>query len=78
MMTKRVVRVPIPSPPWSSEKTEAFADSLENQIQPVNYLLVQAVVEIVDVVLKSYFSTPASEINLANHYDVHKASVVSR
>jgi hypothetical protein len=44
-LTKRVIRVPTPSPPFlvpgglalsDSEKAEALADSLEAQFQPVN------------------------------------------
>ena len=69
-MAKRVMRVPTPSPPLvnpggialsDSEKSEAFADTLETQFQPVTDPSVSAVIEMVDVALRSYFQTPASE-----------------
>ena len=69
-MTKRVMRVPTPSPPLvttggialsDSEKAEALADSLEGQFQPVTVPSVSAVIEMVDVALESYLQTPASE-----------------
>jgi hypothetical protein len=56
-ITKRVMRVPTPSPPIvvpgglvlsDPEKTEALADSLEAQFQPVNDPSDPAVVEIID------------------------------
>ena len=51
-----VMRIPTPSPPGHtrdltlsySEKTEALADSLEAQFQPVNDPSVPAVIEMVD------------------------------
>jgi hypothetical protein len=60
-MTKRVKRVPTPSPPGhprgivhtDSEKSEAFADNLEAQFQPVTDHSVPAVIETVDVGLRS-------------------------
>jgi hypothetical protein len=56
-----------------SEKAEALANSLETQFQPVTNPLVLAVIEMVDVALKSYFLTPASEPKLTNPNEVHEA-----
>ena len=59
-MTKRVMRVPTPSPPFittrgialsDSEKSEALADSLQAQFQPVTVPSFPAVIEMVDVAL---------------------------
>jgi len=81
-MTKRVMRVPTPSPPLftpggialsDSEKAEALAESLKTQFQPVTDPSVPAVIEMVDVVLSSYFLTPAGEPKLNNPDDVHEA-----
>jgi hypothetical protein len=56
IMTKRMMRVPTPSPPLvttsgiarsDSEKAEALADSLERQFQPVADPSVPAVIEMV-------------------------------
>jgi len=44
-----------------SEKAEALADSLQTQFQPVTDTLVPALIEMVDVVLRSYFLTPTSK-----------------
>ena len=55
-----------------SEKAEALADTLETQFQPVADPSVPAV-EMVDVALRSYFQTPASEPKLTNPDEVHKA-----
>jgi len=55
------------------EKAEALADTLETQIQPVADLSVPAVIEIVDVALRSYFLTTASELKLTNPDEVHEA-----
>jgi hypothetical protein len=69
-MTKRVMRVPTPSSPLvtpggialsESERTEALADSLETQFQPVTDPSVPAVIGMVDLALMSHFMTPASE-----------------
>ena len=49
--------------PSDSEKAEALADNLETQFLPVLETSVPAVIEIVDVELKSYFSSPASKPN---------------
>jgi hypothetical protein len=81
-VTKRVMRVPIPSPPLvtpggialsDSEKAEALADSLETQFQPVTNPSVQAVIEMVDVALRSYFLTPSSEPKLTTPEEVQEA-----
>jgi len=55
-----------------SEKAEAIADSLETQFQPVTDSSVPAV-EMVDVALRSYILTPASDHKLINPYKVHEA-----
>ena len=52
--------------PWGialsdSKKAEALADNLEAQFQTVTDTSVPAVIEMVDVVLRSYIMTPASE-----------------
>ena len=69
-MTKRVMRVPTPSPPLVtqgglalsvSEKAEALADSLEAQFQPINYPSDPAVIEMVGEALLAYSYEPASE-----------------
>jgi len=44
-----------------SEKAEALSDNLESQFQPVTDPSVPAVIEKVDVALRSYLKTPASE-----------------
>jgi len=80
-MAKRVMRVPTPSPSGhpggialsDSEKTEALANTLETQFQPVAGHSVPAVIEMADVALRSYFQTPASEPKLTNPDEVHEA-----
>jgi hypothetical protein len=81
-MTKRVMRVPTPSPLLvtpgdialsDSEKAEALAHSLETQFQPVTDRSVPAVIEMVDVALRSHFKTPASEPKLTNPEEVQEA-----
>jgi hypothetical protein len=81
-MTKRVMRVPTPSPPLvtprgiavsDSKKAEALADTLETQFQPVADPSFPAVIEMVDVALKSYFQAPASEPKLTTPDEVHEA-----
>ena len=61
-MTKRVMRVPTPPPPLvtpggialsDSEKAVALTDNLEAHFQPVTDPLVPAVIETVDVALRS-------------------------
>jgi hypothetical protein len=49
-----------------SEKAEAPADNLEAQFQPVNDPSAPAVIEMVNMALRFYFLTPASEPNLTN------------
>jgi hypothetical protein len=81
-MTKRVMRVPIPSPllvtqVWlalsDSEKAEALADSLEAQFQPVNDPSDPAVIETVGEALQAYSYAPASEPKLTNPTEVQNA-----
>jgi hypothetical protein len=81
--TKRVLSVPTPPPPppvtpagialSDSEKAEALADSLETQFQPVPDPSVPAVIEMVDVALRSYFMTPASEPKLTTPDEFQEA-----
>jgi hypothetical protein len=49
-----------------SEKAEAFADNLESQFQPVTDPSVPAVIETVNVGLRSYIRVPDSEPKLTN------------
>jgi hypothetical protein len=81
-MTKRVMRVPTPSPPLVTpggialsdpEKAEALADNLETQFQPVTDPSVPAVIEAVNAGLGSYFMAPASEPKLTNPEEVQEA-----
>ena len=81
-MTKRVMRVPTPSPALvtsggialsDSEKAKPLANSLEAQFQPVTVPSVPAVIEMVDVVLESYLQTPASERKLTNPEEFREA-----
>ena len=44
-----------------SEKAEALADNLETQFQPMTDPSAPAVIEMVDVALRSYLLSPASE-----------------
>jgi len=72
--------------PWSprgnrfsdSEKAEALGDTLETQFQSVADPAVPAIIEMVDVALRSYFQTPASEPKLTNPDEVKKPLGVSR
>jgi hypothetical protein len=48
------------------QKAEAITDSLEVQFQPVTFPSVPAVTEMVEVALRSYFLTHASEPKLTN------------
>jgi hypothetical protein len=81
-MTKWAIRVPTPSPPLvtpgrialsDSEKAEALADNLETQFQPLTNPSVPEVIEMVDVALRSYFLTPASEPKITTPDEVHEA-----
>jgi hypothetical protein len=56
-----------------SEKAESLADNPDTQIQPVTDPSVQAVIEMVDMALRSYFMSPASEPNLNNHEKLQEA-----
>jgi hypothetical protein len=56
-----------------SERAEALADSLETQFQLVTDPSVPAVIEIVDLALRSHFMTPASEPKLTNPEEVREA-----
>jgi hypothetical protein len=81
-MTKRVMRVHNPSPPLvtpggiavsDSEKAEAFADNLETQFQLVTNPSDPAVIEMVDVALRSYFLAPARKPKLTTPEEVQEA-----
>ena len=84
-MTKRVMRVPTLSetPPYESspggivlsdaEKAVGLADKLEAQFQPMTDPSVPAVIETVDMALRSYFLSPSSEPHLTNPDEVHEA-----
>jgi len=56
-----------------SEKAEALADNLETQFQPVTDPSAQAVIETVDLGLRSYLMAPASEPKLTNPEEVQEA-----
>jgi hypothetical protein len=56
-----------------SEKAEAHAVNLETQFQPVTVPSVPAVIEIVNVGLRSYFRAPANEPKLTNPEEVQEA-----
>ena len=56
-----------------SEKAEALADNLETQFQLVTDPSVPAVIEMVDVALRSYFMTPASEPKLTKPEEIQEA-----
>ena len=81
-MTKRVMRVPTPSPTLGtpvgialsdSGKAEALADNLECHFLPVTDPSVPAVIDTVDVALVSYFVFPDSETQLTTPDEVHEA-----
>jgi len=55
------------------QESQALADSPETQFQPVTDPSVPAVMEMVDLALRSYFLTPASDSKLANPDEVHEA-----
>jgi hypothetical protein len=56
-----------------SDKAEALDDSLETHFRPVTDLAVPAFIEMVDVALRTYFLTPASENNLTTPDEVQEA-----
>jgi hypothetical protein len=67
--TRRMMRVPTPSPPLlvpgrltlsDSKKAEALADSLEAQFQPVSDPSSPAVIEVVNEAMRAYEYAPAS------------------
>jgi hypothetical protein len=79
--TKRVMRVPTASPPWSLQE-ETLSRILRKPkplptiwklFQPVTDPSVPAVIEKVDVGLRSYFMAPASEPNLTKPEEVQEA-----
>ena len=81
-MTKRVMRVFTPSPLLvtlgrialsGSENAKVLADNLETQFQPVTDPSVPVVIEMVDVALRSYFLTHASEPKLTNPGEVQES-----
>jgi len=55
------------------EKAEALADNLETQFQPVTDPSFPAVIETVEVALRYYFLSPASEPQLTTPDEVHEA-----
>jgi hypothetical protein len=55
-----------------SEKPETLTDNLGIQFQPVTDPSVPTVIELVDVLLKSNFMTPAKEPKLTNSEEVRK------
>ena len=74
-VTKRVMRVPTLSPPWSprwNRSVEALADNLDTQFQPVTDPSVPAVIEMVDVELGSYFLADVSKHKLTNPEEVQE------
>jgi hypothetical protein len=81
-MTRRVMRIPTPSPPVvtpggtdlsDSEKAKVLADSLESQIQTVNDPSDPAVIENVAEPLQAYSYAPASQPKLTNPMEVQDA-----
>jgi hypothetical protein len=81
-MTRRVMRIPTPSPPLvtpggtalsDSEKAEALADGLESQFQPVNDPSDPTVIEKITQALQAYSYAPASEPKLTNPKEVQDA-----
>jgi hypothetical protein len=81
-MTKRVMRVPTPSPPLQvpgglvlsdSKNAKALADSLEAQYQPVNDPSDPAVTERVNEAMRAYEYAPASEPKLTSPSEVLQA-----
>jgi hypothetical protein len=84
-MTKRVMRVPIPSPPSplqvpgglslsDSEKAEALADNLEARFQPVDDQSDPAFTEMVDEAMSAYQYAPASEPILTTPSEILQAT----
>jgi hypothetical protein len=78
-LTRRVMRVPTPSPSLlvpgglalsDFEKAEALAKSLEAQFQPVNDPSSPAVIEVVNEAMHAYEYAPASEPKLTSRLEV--------
>jgi hypothetical protein len=78
-MTRRVLRVPTPSPPLVTpggialsdpEKTEALADSLESQFQPENDPSDATIIQKITEALPAYCYAPASEPQITNSMDI--------
>ena len=81
-ITKKLMRLPTPSPPLvtpggfavsHSKNAEALADNLETQLQPVIDPSFLAFIEMVDVALRSYFLSPSSEPQLSTPDEVLEA-----
>ena len=81
-MTKRVIRIPTPSPPLitpggfahlDSEKAESLADNLETQFQLVTDASFPPVIEMVDLRLRSYLMEPASEHKITNPKEIQES-----
>jgi hypothetical protein len=81
-LTKKVMRVPTPSPPLlvpgglalsDSEKAEALADSLEAHFQPVKDPLSPAGTEALDEVMRAYKYATASDPKLTSPSEVQGA-----
>ena len=61
-----------------SEKAETLSDNLGTQFQPVTETSAPAVIEMVDVALKSYFLIPASRPHVTIPDQVHAGMKVSK
>ena len=81
-MTRRVMRIPVASPPLvtpggtalsDSEKAEALADSPETQLQPVDDPSDPAVIEVVSEAMRAYSFAPANEPKLTSPMEVQDA-----
>jgi len=81
-MTRRVMRIPTPSPTLvtpgglalsDSETAEALGDSLEALFQPVNDPSAPAVIEVVNKAMRAYSFAPASQPKLINPTEVQDA-----
>ena len=81
-MTRRVMRIPTPSPHLvtpgglalsDSEKAEALGDSLEAQFQPVNNPSVPAFIEVLNEAMRAYLFVPASKPEFTNPKEVQDA-----
>ena len=78
-LTRRVMRIPTPSPTLvtpggkalsDSEKAEALPDNLEAQFQPVNDPSVPAFIELVNESMRAYSFVPPSEPEFTNPKEV--------